>query len=320
MLETAVALFIFNRPQLTSRVFAEIASARPRRLLIVADGPRFDDEREKCEAARATVSQVNWQCDVLKNFSDVNLGCKGRISSGLDWVFSQCEEAIILEDDCLPHPSFFRYCEEVLRWYRDDERVMMVSGDNFQLGRARTPYSYYLSRYCHVWGWASWRRAWRYYDVEMKLWPELRQTRWLRDVLGDGDAAACWQDAFDGAFAGEIDTWDYQWLFACWAQNGLVILPAVNLVSNIGFGSDATHGNSGRGFTANLPTSEMIFPLRHPPYVIRNGEGDQFTWERVFRRSRPADYRRRLARIVPQPIRKLMFYVEAQFIRRKEVQ
>jgi hypothetical protein len=159
---------------------------------------------------------------------------------------------------------------------------MMISGDNFQFGRRRTPYSYYFTRYVHVWGWASWRRAWAYYDVEMKLWPELRETNWLADLLGDEKAAQYWRQIFETVSAGGIDTWDYQWSFSCWSQNGLSVLPEVNLVSNIGFGDEATHTKASNSQMENLARAEMAFPLRHPPFLVRNSEADHFFFEHIF--------------------------------------
>ncbi len=181
-----VAFLIFNRPELTRKVFATIAQAKPSKLLVVADGPRADvpDDREKCSEARAIIGRIDWDCEVLTNYSSANMGCRARISTGLEWVFTNVEEAIILEDDCIPHPTFFRFCKELLTRYRDDQRVMMISGDNFQMGRNRTPYSYYFSRFFHCWGWATWRRAWRHYDIDMELWPSLRDGSWLLYVPG----------------------------------------------------------------------------------------------------------------------------------------
>lgn len=281
-MRTPVALFIFNRPEATARVFAEVARARPPRLLVVADGPRAErpGEAERCAAARAVVERVDWDCELLTNYSEVNLGCRRRVAGGLDWVFATVEEAIVLEDDCLPHPTFFRYCEELLEMYRDDERVMLVSGDNFLLGERGTPYSYYFSRYAHVWGWASWRRAWRHYDVEMKLWPELRGTDWLLDVHGDATAARYWAEVLEDVYAGRIDTWDYQWFFACWASNGLCVTPSVNLVSNIGFGAGATH-TTNLSPVAELPAAALEFPLRHPPHFVRDWEADKISFKHM---------------------------------------
>jgi hypothetical protein len=277
-LSVAVALFLFNRPELTRRVFAQIRRYRPSILLIVGDGPRTHEEAALCNDARKVADEVDWHCDVRTNFSISNLGCRRRISSGLDWVFGECEEAIVLEDDCLPDETFFPFCAELLERYRTDERVMAISGDNFQLGIRRTPYSYYYSRNPHCWGWASWRRAWQHYDVDMNLWPELRKTNWLSDLLSNPSMEAFWRGAFDATRAGKVDTWDFQWTFACWAQNALAVLPEGNLVSNIGYGSSATHTSSADHPYANLTCQPMSFPLRHPPYVMRNRDADLFTF------------------------------------------
>jgi hypothetical protein len=235
---------------------------------------------------------------VLTNYSDLNLGCKNRVSSGLDWVFSLVEEVIILEDDCLPHPSFFRFCQDLLDYYRDDKRIMAISGDNFQLGRNRTEYSYYFSRYNHIWGWASWRRAWQYYDVKMKLWQEIHDGNWLEYILGEGQSVKYWTKIFQSAYDGKIDTWDYPWTFACWIQNGLTILPNVNLVSNIGFGEDATHTIGSKSRVANLPVKEMNFPLKHPLFLLRHVEADDFIQRNDYNLSLFTRLNNRLKRII----------------------
>lgn len=278
-----IAFLIFNRPDTTRRVFAEIAKARPPNLLVIADGPRADhpDDAEKCAAVRAVIDGVDWDCEVLTNYSDVNLGCKRRISSGLNWVFDIVEEAIILEDDCLPHPTFFRFCEELLDKYREDKRIAMISGNNFQFGRKRTEYSYYFSRYPHIWGWASWRRAWDNYDVDMKLWPEIRDGRWLEGLLDNKKSVCYWNYIFENVYKGKIDSWAYQWTFSCWIQSALTILPNVNLVSNIGFGSEAVHTIEKNKFS-NMETEPIKFPISHPPYIMRDSVADYITEKTNF--------------------------------------
>ncbi len=283
MLHTPVAFLIFNRPDTSKKVFAEIAAAKPAKLLVVADGPRLHqpDDVAKCQATRAIIDEVDWDCDVLTNFSETNLGCKRRVSSGLSWVFEQCEEAIILEDDCIPHPMFFRYCQELLERYRDDERVPMICGSNFHHDRSPTTDSYYFSKLGHIWGWASWRRAWQNYDVAISSWPALRETSWLFDTLGNEAAADYWQGIFDKTHAGEIDTWDYQWFFSWWAQNGLAVIPTANLISNVGFGEDATHTHTAVNTMAHRPTSEITFPLQHPRNMVRDRETDFFAFTQM---------------------------------------
>jgi len=276
-LKTPLVLVIFNRPDTTRRVFEEIRRARPPLLLVVADGPRKDhpSDREQCLKARDVADQVDWDCEVRRNYAETNLGCRRRVSSGLDWVFEQVEEAIILEDDCLPDPTFFRFCEELLERYRRDERIGQISGTNFQFGRKRTEYSYYFSRYYQAWGWASWRRAWKNYDVDMKLWPQIRDGRWLRDWLGRQTFVPYWKYILEKVYRHRIDTWDYQWFFHCWIQNRLAIVPEVNLVMNIGFDEGATH-TAGWSKFKKIKTDPMVFPLIHPPYVVRRPEADQF--------------------------------------------
>ncbi|OHE59635.1 MAG: hemolytic protein HlpA-like protein [Thiobacillus sp. GWE1_62_9] len=284
-LQTPVAFIIFNRPDTTERVFAEIAKAQPSKLLVVADGPRGNrpGEADKCAATRAIIEQVDWDCKVLTNFSDINLGCKRRVSSGIDWVFEQVEEAIILEDDCLPDPTFFRYCEELLERYRHDQRVGLISGDNFQFGRRRNDDSYYFSKYVHIWGWASWRDRWAdSYDVSMATWPRIRDEGWLPDMLGNTQEERFWNKIFERVYQGEIDTWDYQWVYANWREGRSTILPATNLISNIGFDANATH-TTGVSELANLETFPLDFPLKHPVGMIRNTQADAFSEKKCFR-------------------------------------
>ncbi|MDJ0579615.1 TylF/MycF/NovP-related O-methyltransferase [Crocosphaera sp.] len=279
-LTTPVAFLIFKRPELTQKVFNAIAQVKPRKLLVVADGPASEEDEEKCRKTRAIIQQVDWDCEVLTNLSDKNLGCQQRISSGLNWVFSQVEEAIILEDDCLPDLSFFKFCQTLLDYYRHDERIMHISGNNFQLGQSRTQDSYYFSQYPHIWGWATWRRAWKHYDVTMKDWPEFRQSDSLASVFPDSHEQKYWTDLLERTYQGEINTWDFPWGYSCWAQNGLTILPDVNLVTNIGFGIDATFKKENHPL-ANLPR-QSIEKIKHPEFVMVNQEADAYSRVYIF--------------------------------------
>jgi hypothetical protein len=273
---TPVALLIFNRPETTAQVFKVIRKARPETLLIIADGPRPDrpEEANQCRKTREIVTQVDWPCEVLKNYSDTNLGCKKRVSTGLDWVFNTVEEAIILEDDCLPDANFFTFCEEMLVKYRHDERIGHISGTNLNYQHELFEESYCFSRYPNIWGWATWRRAWQDYDADLKLWPQIKAKGVLRDVFVDKRLTQRWVKIFDRVHDGMIDTWDYQWSFSCMIQNRLVIAPSVNMISNIGFGDSATHTIAITS-SANLPTKAMSFPLQHPQTIIRNRTFDQ---------------------------------------------
>ncbi len=278
-LNIPIVLIIYKRPNTTRCVLDAISQVSPSHLFVIGDGPRPEspNEAEKVIATRKLIRDVDIECEVITNYSDINLGLRRRVSSGLDWVFEQVEEAIILEDDCVPNPSFFYYCEELLDRFKNDDRIWLISGDNFQQGRKRTQYSYYFSRYNHCWGWATWRRAWQHYDDSLNIWPIVRDGGWLMDILDqDRLAVRYWRDIFQCVYEGRIDSWAYCWIFACWVQRGLTVLPNVNLVSNIGFGQGATH-TLNRSRSANLPVEELDIPLKHPPFIIRDVRADKFT-------------------------------------------
>lgn len=292
-LTTPVALIIFNRPEYTFKVFEVIAKAKPSKLLICSDGARQDrvGEAEKVNLARSIVSMIDWDCEVLTNFSSINLGCKYGPAKGIDWVFEQVEEAIILEDDCLPSLSFFRFCQELLDFYRKDRRVAMIAGSNLLPSSfKRDKESYFFSRHTFCWGWATWRDRWvGTFDVEIKNWPIHRDTDLFDRIHGSKKRAASWRIGFDYLYQNKMDAWDYQWLYANWLEDRLTIVPVNNLVSNIGFGIEATHTFNSSDRLSNAPRVEIEFPLMHQNEVACNEIADKALYKRVFC-PRPIDY------------------------------
>ena len=282
---SAVLFLVFNRPDTTRQVFEAIRQAQPRRLYVAADGPRVGRvvEAGLCAEVRNAATRVDWPCEVKTLFRPDNLGCREAVSSAISWFFGQEDEGIVLEDDCLPDPSFFRFCDELLERYRDEPQVMCVSGVTFISKVWEPAESYYFSRYVHIWGWASWRRAWRHYDVQMTRWRTGETPDLLQRVLPrSAQARDHWQQLFDRVSTGHIDTWDFQWVHACWSQGGVSCLPHVNLISNIGFGNEATHTISAEAKMANLPRESMQFPLRHPTQLAPIESADRWTSEHVF--------------------------------------
>jgi hypothetical protein len=277
-----IVFFVFNRPQETNIVFESIKTSKPSQLFLIADGARKESQdEERCLEVRKIISDINWDCQVFRNYSDTNLGCKLRVSSGLDWVFSRVDDAIILEDDCLPNPSFFDFCDHLLDYYQNDDRVFSISGATFQPSSRKFSNSYYFSKYPNIWGWATWRRAWRFYDVDMKLWSSILNEDYLTSLFPDWQVRLYWKQKFQKLYQKEIDTWDFQWIFASFIQNGLHVLPTQNLVSNIGFGKEATHTKK-ESKLSRRETFEVEFPLQHPEFMIRDTQADSFTDSYVY--------------------------------------
>jgi len=284
-MNTAVLFLVFNRPDTTYKVFKAIRQARPQRLYVAADGPREHviGENERCTNVRSIATSVDWPCQIKTLFREENLGCRAGVSTAIDWFFENESDGIILEDDCYPDQSFFKFSEELLERYREDTRVMVISASYFHGIAQNPPNSYFFSRYNHCWGWASWKRAWQLYDRDMSQWSDLRETDWLNQVAdGRRDFRDYWKKIFDSAYAGKIDSWAYRWTFSCWVHSGLTILPVKNLVTNIGFNNQATHTKSYNPVLGYLPLEKIEFPLSHPSNVIRNVEADYWEDKNVF--------------------------------------
>jgi hypothetical protein len=272
-----VLFLIFNRPDLTQSVFDRIQEARPNQLFVAADGPRQNQpiDYKLCQDARKVATEVVWPCELKTLFREKNLGCGKAVSEAITWFFEHVGEGIILEDDCLPHPTFFRFCDELLERYRNERRVKVIKGDNYHTQNWSIKQSYYFSIYHGSWGWATWRRAWQYYDKELSQWPRLRNTSWLADLLDDSKSALVWKNIFDKVHAGQIDTWDFQWVYSCWREGGFSVVPSVNMITNMGHSDKATHTNNHDDALADLPSLPMEFPLRHPSFIVRDFPADR---------------------------------------------
>lgn len=282
-LDTAVLLLAFNRPKTTKIVFEAVRTARPQRLYLATDGPREGKENdvEKIKAVQEIVSFIDWPCDVKTLNREANLGCKLAVSEAISWFFEHESEGIILEDDCLPHPDFFQFCQSLLNRYRDDPRVSVITGNNFQKSIPRSDSSYYFSKYPHCWGWATWKQAWQTYSGEMKFWPSYRSsTAWL-DRHPLKQERAYWDGVFELVTKQGVDSWAYPWTASVWFAGGLTATPNVNLVSNIGFGDDSTHTSSADSEFAAMPT-QSIGVISHPAKVYQNEEADLFVFDHHF--------------------------------------
>lgn len=282
--KSPVLLIIYNRPEVTNKVFEAIRNAAPAKLYIAADGPNpaKNNDAALCEDARKIIEKIDWECDLKTLFSKENKGCKNGVIAAVDWLFANEEEGIILEDDCVPDNSFFFFCDELLKHFRSDSRIATITGSNLQQGIKRGDASYYFSRLCNVWGWASWRRFWKSYDGSLKQFDSLNVSHELSKIFNDPFLVKEWTSIYERLRRDEIDTWDYQLQFCAFFNNALCITPNENLITNIGFHSEATHTNNPQhAIHANIPLGSVT-NITHPISFLPEGEADYFFLKKEF--------------------------------------
>ena len=276
-MDTPVLFLIFNRPEVTATTFESIKLQKPSKLYIAADGYRKekDGEKEKCEITREKVlSSINWHCELKTLFRDENLGCGRAVSEAITWFFNQEEQGIILEDDCTPSTSFFNFCSTLLNKYADEKKIMMITGCSFQKN-ALDNYSYYYSNYMHVWGWATWRRAWEKYDYSIPDFNDTAANVILKKKFSLKRERKSWISNIRHAANETINTWDYQWMYAIWKNDGLSVVPWKNMVTNVGYGEDATHTTGFNANTMALPSYELSH-INHPQKIEANKKADNY--------------------------------------------
>lgn len=266
-----ILFLIFNRPDTTARVFDTIRKIKPPKLFVAADGPRSDIESDKCRLTRKLVLEnIDWECEVFTLLRDSNLGCGRAVSEAITWFFNHVDEGIIIEDDCLPSLSFYQFCEEMLVKYRTNNRIMIISGTNPVESKNKIEDSYFFTSKAGIWGWATWKRAWNVYDVNIPEWLDEGIKRQFRDSFYFDREYGELFEGLNLVTNRKIDTWDYQWAFYRVVNDGLGIVPNCNLISNLGFGLDSTHTEDSNSRLSNLPLDDLIFPLRHPKLILSN--------------------------------------------------
>jgi len=284
--DTPISFHIFNRPELTEKSFLQIKKIKPKQLFITADGPREDNQFDKikCQEAREIVEDIDWECEIYKNYSKDNKGSYKSTSGGISWVFEHVDRAIILEDDCIPLQSFFLYCQELLEHYKYDERVAVISGNTFVPNKYINDHSYYFSRYSHIWGWATWKRTWNKVDLSMEQWPIFNSYNGLNSIFHYRNEVKHWQDLYQNMYdnAGARH-WDYLLSLSLYMNNSLSIIPSTNLVSNVGYGANSTNTKI-KTKLHELKKTDILFPLKHPEFISRNYLADQYVEKSMFSR------------------------------------
>jgi len=278
-----ILIIAFNRFDTVERVFEVVTKIKPKKLYIALDGPRdnVSSDEEKCLRVKKIFAKINWDCDVQKLYREKNLGCHKAVPDAITWFFSQVPEGIILEDDCLPSDSFFRFCEELLEKYRHEDRVMMISGNNFLPDYKFSNSSFFFSKYAFIWGWATWRRAWEKFDDSMKSYPSFKKNGGFRDYYSNILDRFFWRTGFENKYNGYSQGWDMKWNYALAYHNGLDVIPSTNLVRNIGMKSDATNTKK-YDKRMDIPTYDLDFPLKYPDSIEECKIYDKKIFKRNF--------------------------------------
>lgn len=279
-IDTPVLLLVFNRPDLTRRLIQSLEKVKPKNIFVVADGPRnnSDTDKKRCAAVRQLFDHLNWPCQISKMFREENLGCARSVSQGITWFFKTNEKGIILEDDCIADPSFFTFCETLLEKYQNQKEIFHISGNNFQYGKQRGKADYYFSIFNHLWGWASWKRAWNNFEFDI----DIQDVEDMREFVNSDLIINYFSKQFQNVNHGKIDSWGFRWTFACWKNKGVSILPNMNLVSNIGFVEEATHTHQIESPQSNIPVHTIKHELIHPSTIKVDKKADLYSFRKIF--------------------------------------
>ena len=284
-----VYIIIFDRPENTKRLLESLNIYKPETLFIISDGPRknFENDHERVIQSRKLFEKIDWKCEVFFNNSESNLGCRKRIISGLNWVFGQVEKTIILEDDCIPSEEFFLFMELMLNKYQTNKEISSVCGTNFLPDWNKTKDSYLYSKYCHVWGWGTWKDRWEKIDFNLDKLQEIKKTKFLKSYLGSFRAYLYWHWILNNVKKKKIDSWAYIWNFTNFINNSLSIIPAINLLSNIGIGKDSSNTRSlpYKYIKAEESRKKLKFPLKYPSKFLSDSKHDLEVEDTIFSKS-----------------------------------
>lgn len=281
--EVPVLLITYKRLDTTQKVLEKIAEVKPKYLFVSSNAPNPEkiDDSEKVFAVRSMIeNRIDWPCELKKLYRKEHVGPGVSISSAINWFFQNIGEGIIFEDDTVPDVTFFTFCKAMLDKYRDESRIKIIGGINFQDGINRGDASYYFTRLCHIWGWATWKRVWDEYDYDLSTITRKDVTDAALKYFGSRRIAKEWGNIFDHLKNKSFDTWDYQLALSIWKNDGINIVPQKNLVTNIGYGQEAAHTHLVDPFS-NIPL-ESLSEIRYSTDVNVDGEADRYSLNKIF--------------------------------------
>lgn len=303
MYNIPVLFVFFNRKDVALNTFNHIKKVQPAKLYLACDGPRasIKQEQDVVENIRKEIlNLIDWPCDIKTRFLNSNLGCSLGVSTAVSWMFESEECGIVLEDDCVPSPSFFDYVKEMLNKYREDSRIGLVAGFNPIASKIKIEDSYCFSNYKSTWGWATWKRAWHNFDIDMAWRNKPVESSILSNMGLYNRDVNYWRYRIKAIDSGYVSAWDWQWFMSLSSQNQLTIYPKYNLISNIGFGKDSTHTVFNIGGDEIISSKDLEFPLQHPKYVVPNIE-----FEKLFHK-RNNSIINKMAQLLPFSVRSII--------------
>ncbi len=304
-----ILILAFNRPDRVRVLLDKLKGMNPTKLYFAQDGPRANSKSDvhRCKEVYSVWKTTTISCQKREQIQAKNLGCKSAVSSAISWFFSQEESGIILEDDCIPDPTFFQFCDELLKRYKDTDQIMHISGNNFQPSQSS---GYYFSQYPHCWGWATWARAWKHFDRDISDWEDYQSSTKFLDRFQSPLAHFFWKKTFQSVHDGAIDSWAIPWVYSIWRRDGLCILPKSNLVTNVGFGLDSTHTHDTSSPLSNRSIVPLQFPLKHPRQIIRDQRADEWDQKFVYEQRTLAQIPRRLSSIAIRALKLISDYLK----------
>ena len=294
MIKTPVVLICFNRPILTKKVFKQIKKKiikkkkkkKPSKLFIIMDGPRhkYSEDLKNIKKVKKIFREINWKCKVYKDYAKENLGLKRRVVTGLNWVFKKVDKAIILEDDCYPTDNFFTFCESMLNFYKDNKKVLAITGNNFQTAPIDNK-SYYFSKYSHIWGWATWRSTWDLFNDEEKYIRKFLNSKKFKRINKIVDEQNYWKSMYYQIKRGSLKSWAFYFLINIWKKDGLTVTPNKNLIINLGINNISSSNKNDPNLKINLSKTDIKFPLTHPKIIKVNETADNKVFYSIYKKN-----------------------------------
>ena len=278
---TPVVIFVYNRKKETKILLNRLARLKPKNIIIIFDGPKDNKEdKKKCAEVQKIVKNISWKCKKKYIGSKQNLGLKKRVTSGLNLVFDSYDRAIILEDDCIPNKSFFLFCEFFLDKFKNNKKIAGITGNNFQKEKIKE--TFYYSKFSSIWGWATWSRVWKTYDLEIKFWKRFKNSTNWKNYFENKKEWKFWTEIFDKVYKNEINSWAYSNQLCNWYHDRLTIVPKNNLIKNIGFSSNAT--NTKKVNKDYLPKVEKLnlTKIIYPKVMESNKRADKYDFENIY--------------------------------------